>query len=141
MALWLRCCLLCCSFSLWAQPVRIVSSEFVPHNGAALPQQGYAIELVRQIFQSQQQEVQFEFLPWPRALKQARQGEAAAILTIWYEEERTVDLAYPSPLYLNYIRFYQRNQDPVLFRQLSDLPKKKNACGSVWCGVTVTTRW
>jgi len=121
----LCCCLLLCSLGLPAETLRIVSSEFVPHNGAALPNQGYAIELVRQIFHSQQQQVQFEFLPWPRALKQARQGDAVAIVTIWYDEERTVDLDYPSPLYLNYVRFFHRTANPVQFRQLSELSKKQ----------------
>lgn len=121
----LRCCLLLCSFVLNAEPIRIVSSEFVPHNGAELPQQGYAIELVRQIFQSQQQQVAFEFLPWPRALKQASEGEAVAIVTIWYDQQRAIDLLYPTPLYTNYIRFYQRNSQPVVFNKLADLTRRQ----------------
>lgn len=116
---------------LRAEPVRIVSSEFVPHNGEHLPQQGYAIELVRQIFASQQQQIQLEFLPWPRALKQVQQGQAAAIVTLWYDSDRARYLHYPTPLYTNYIRFYQHNAKPVTFKKLSDLSQQRLRLGMV----------
>lgn len=49
----IRLCLLVLSFALVADPLRIVSSEFVPHNGENLPNQGYAVQLVREIFAAQ----------------------------------------------------------------------------------------
>lgn len=70
------------SFSVQAEALRIVSSEFVPHNGENLPNQGHAVQLVREIFAAQQQDIQIDFLPWPRALLQAKQGEAAAIVSV-----------------------------------------------------------
>lgn len=127
---------LCCGLFLIcavlrAEPVLIVSSEFVPHNGEHLPQQGYAIELVRQIFASQQQQIQIEFLPWPRALKQVQQGQAAAIVTLWYDSDRARYLNYPSPLYSNAIRFYQRKDKPIQFQQLAELAKQQLRLGMV----------
>lgn len=123
--LYLVCCSLC------AQPFRIVSSEFVPHNGEHLPKQGYAIELVRQIFESEQQDVFFEFLPWPRALKQAKDGDAVAIVSLWYDTDRAAYLSYPTPLYQNVIKFYHHARLPIRFQQLSDLKQKKLRLGVV----------
>ena len=62
MKLWAGLILLCFSYLASADSLRIVSSEFIPHNGEHLPNQGYAIQMLREIFASQQQEVHFEFL-------------------------------------------------------------------------------
>lgn len=118
-------------FALLAEPLRIVSSEFVPHNGEHLPQQGYAIELVRQIFESQQQQVSFEFFPWPRALKLSKQGEALAIVTLWFDNDRAKYLYYPTPLYMNYMRFYQRSQFPIDLLHVAQPRKRKLRLGLV----------
>jgi len=123
--------LLLASFVINAEQLRIVSSEFVPHNGEHLPQQGYAIELVRRIFALEQQEVRFEFLPWPRALKQAKDGEAVAIVSLWYDKARAEYLHYPTPLYQNIVRFYHHTRQPIHFQQLSELNKTKLRLGIV----------
>lgn len=119
------------SFSLPAEPLRIVSSEFVPHNGEQLPNQGYAIELIREIFATQQQEIQIEFLPWPRALLQARQGEAVALISVWFDSERTSYLHYPTPLYTNYMKFYHSSTKPIRFTELDQLAKTPLRLGVV----------
>ncbi len=127
----IRLWLLMLSFSLVAEPLRIVSSEFVPHNGEQLPNQGYAIQLIREIFATQQQEIQIEFLPWPRALLQARQGEAAAIVSVWFDSERTDYLHYPTPLYTNYMKFYHSTTKPITFTELDQLAKTPLRLGVV----------
>ena len=127
----IRLCLLALSFSGTAEPLRIVSSEFVPHNGEQLPNQGYAIQLVKEIFATQQQEVQIEFLPWPRALLQAKQGEAAAIVSVWFDAERAGYLHYPTPLYSNYLKFYHNTANPIAFTGLTQLAKKPLRLGVV----------
>ncbi|MDF3123685.1 transporter substrate-binding domain-containing protein [Rheinheimera sp. 1928-s] len=119
------------SFSLQAEPLRIVSSEFVPHNGEQLPNQGYAIQLIREIFATQQQEIQIEFLPWPRALLQARQGEAVALISVWFDSERTSYLHYPTPLYTNYMKFYHSSTKPIRFTELEQLAKTPLRLGVV----------
>lgn len=111
----IRLWLLVLSFSVPAETLHIVSSEFVPHNGENLPNQGYAIQLVKEIFATQQQEVQIEFLPWPRALLQAKQGEAAAIVSVWFDAERAGYLHYPTPLHSNYLKFYHNTAHPIAF--------------------------
>lgn len=131
MKLMIRLCLLFLSFSLVAQPLRIVSSEFVPHNGELLPNQGHAVQLIREIFATQQQDIQVDFLPWPRALLQARQGEAAAIISVWFDAERTSYLHYPTPLYTNYMKFYHNKTKPVLFAELDQLAKTPLRLGVV----------
>jgi polar amino acid transport system substrate-binding protein len=131
MKLLLSGCLLVTCFALFAEPLRIVSSEFVPHNGEHLPQQGYAIELVRQIFASQQQQVSFEFLPWPRALKLSQKGEAVAIVTLWFDQDRAQYLYYPTPLYSNFMRFYHRNQFPIDLIHVAQPRKRKLRLGMV----------
>lgn len=78
MKLWAGLILWCFSYLASADSLRIVSSEFIPHNGEHLPNQGYAIQMLREIFASQQQEVHFEFLPWPRALLQAKEGGSSS---------------------------------------------------------------
>ncbi len=131
MKLWAGLILWCFSYLASADSLRIVSSEFIPHNGEHLPNQGYAIQMLREIFASQQQEVHFEFLPWPRALLQAKEGEAVAIVTIWHSAERAKYLNYPTPLYSNKVMLYHNKQRPVVFTQLDQLPATKLRLGMV----------
>jgi polar amino acid transport system substrate-binding protein len=131
MTLMIRLCLLVSSFALMAEPLRIVSSEFVPHNGENLPNQGHAVQLVREIFATQQQDIQLDFLPWPRALLQAKQGEAAAIISVWFDAERAGYLHYPTPLYTNYLKFYHNTANPIVFIKLDQLAKRPLRLGVV----------
>jgi polar amino acid transport system substrate-binding protein len=131
MKLIIRLGLFLLSFSLVAEPLRIVSSEFVPHNGEHLPNQGHAIQLVREIFATQHQDIQIEFLPWPRALLQARQGEAVALISVWFDSERTDYLHYPTPLYTNYMKFYHNSAKPIRFTELEQLSKTPLRLGVV----------
>lgn len=131
MKLWAGLILWCFSYLASADSLRIVSSEFIPHNGEHLPNQGYAIQMLREIFASQQQEVHFEFLPWPRALLQAKEGQAVAVVTIWYSAERAKYLNYPTPLYSNKVMLYHNKQRPVVFTQLDQLPATKLRLGMV----------
>lgn len=124
-------CLMFAIFSLNAEPVRIVSSEFVPHSGENLPQQGYAIEIVRQVFASQQYTISIDFLPWPRALQQAKNGEAVAIVALWHDAARAEYLSYPTPLYNNVMRLYQHSSRPVNLENLTDLTAKRLILGLV----------
>lgn len=131
MKLWAGLILWCFSYLASADSLRIVSSEFIPHNGEHLPNQGYAIQMLREIFASQQQEVHFEFLPRPRALLQAKEGQAVAVVTIWYSAERAKYLNYPTPLYSNKVMLYHNKQRPVVFTQLDQLPATKLRLGMV----------
>ncbi len=109
----------------------VVSSDFVPHNGEGLPGQGPAVALTQAIFQSQGVRTQVQFLPWPRALKIARSGQAAAILTLWYDDERSQDLIYPTPLYQNEMVFLQNNRAPLLATPLEALKNSTLRLGLV----------
>jgi len=114
------------------QPVwPVVSSDFLPHNGVALPGHGPAILLVDAIFRQRGVKTELQFLPWPRALKMARSGQAAAILTIWYDDERARDLIYPTPLYQNEMVFLHNTLAPLAEVPLQALQNKQLRLGVV----------
>lgn len=109
----------------------VVSSDFVPHNGEHLPGQGPAVILVKAIFEQQAVQTNLQFLPWPRALKMARTGQAAAVLTLWYDKERARDLIYPTPLYQNETVFLQNNNAPLPATPLDALQNSRLRLGLV----------
>ncbi|MBI3284819.1 MAG: extracellular solute-binding protein [Burkholderiales bacterium] len=63
-----------------AETVLLVSGERPPYLGAALPEGGYAAELVTEAFKRKGFRVRLEFYTWARAKLQATQGDADGML-------------------------------------------------------------
>lgn len=57
-----------------AEQVRLTNGEWPPYLGETLPYHGVASRIVAEAFALQGIEVQWEFHPWARSLKMAKQG-------------------------------------------------------------------
>jgi polar amino acid transport system substrate-binding protein len=97
------------------------AGEWPPYLGAALPQQGMAAQLIRDIFADAGYQVTFDFLPWPRAYRETLQGQYAATAVWMYATERAADFYYSSAvLEEEFVLFYLKNK-PLLFHSIADL--------------------
>jgi len=72
--------------------VRLVTLEWPPYCGSALPGGGYACRVVRRAMDLAGYAVEIEFLPWNRALDVVARGEADGYFPEYPSESRTAGL-------------------------------------------------
>ncbi len=102
--------------------ITIVTGEFPPWTGSALPHDGYVNHIIREAFASQGAKVDFIYQPWKRAFEEARQGKFDAT-SYWYENtERREFMLFSDALINNKTVFFQRRDDAdIRWKTISDL--------------------
>ncbi len=89
--------------------VRLVSTEFPPYTGAALPGGGIACEITRAALRQVGLTMSLQFRPWARALLEFQRGEHDGVIGAWRTPERERQMRFPSPLgIVNQIGFMAR---------------------------------
>src|SRR6266566_400052 len=71
--------------------VTLAAGERPPYIGAALPQNGYAYEVVQEAFKRKGYRVKIDFYPWARAKLLAAQGSVDAVVPVYDEGAATRD--------------------------------------------------
>lgn len=95
--------------------------DFVPFSSKSLPNGGIATEIVRQAFLQAGYEIDVVWVPWPRALENAKKGIYDGVLGAWYTEERTQFFTYSLPFFKNEIVFFKRKDERIAYKSLKDL--------------------
>jgi polar amino acid transport system substrate-binding protein len=104
-----------------SKKLAISTGEWPPYLGANLPHQGMAAQLIRDIFADAGYQVNFHFLPWPRAYRETLQGQYAATAVWMYATERAAEFYYSSAvLEEEFVLFHLKNK-PLLFDSIEDL--------------------
>ncbi|HEV2674472.1 MAG TPA: transporter substrate-binding domain-containing protein [Aliidongia sp.] len=104
-----------------AESVQLVSTEYPPYMGAALPNGGITVDIVTRAFRRAGYEPTVTFRPWARALDEARDGQYDGVVFVWRNAEREKWLAFSGPLPTNQIGLYKLKADRIVFRTLADL--------------------
>ena len=112
------------SFATSAEIIRLASSNYAPHYGQQLIDQGATIEIIRQAFALQGMQLEVEFLPFARALYESQQGHYTGLIAAWYSEQRTSHFFYSQPLYANRIVFFKRKADTIRYRNYQELSRQ-----------------
>ncbi|WP_213995885.1 transporter substrate-binding domain-containing protein [Arsukibacterium sp.] len=119
------------SFAGKTEVIRLASSNYYPHYGEQLAQQGATIEIIRQAFALQGVQLEIEFLPFARALYESQQGNYSGLVAAWYSEQRTAHFYYSQPLYANQIVLFKRKTDIISFHNFQDLARQHRRLGVV----------
>lgn len=78
--------------------LRLAAGEQIPYVGKALPENGYAGELVREAFKRQGYLIKLEFYPWTRARRLAALGEVDAVFpAVRDPDSDTGEFIYSAP--------------------------------------------
>lgn len=101
--------------------IAISAGEWPPYLGAALPQQGMAAQLIRDIFAEAGYQVSFHFLPWPRAYRETLQGQYAATAVWMYASERASDFYYSGAVLEEEFVLFHLKEKPFKFQSIEDL--------------------
>lgn len=113
----------CLGPAVQAGPLRIVSEPWAPYifeEGGQL--RGLDYEASAIVFKRLGIEVEWNLMPWKRCLVELESGQADAVLDIFRNGERELQMAFPAePLSeVEFVMFYAR-QRPYPFQRLADL--------------------
>lgn len=119
--------LVCCFLvtDLKAEPLRAVADPWPPYVSPTMPDQGLATRIVREALRRQGFELELDFVPWARALRMVRGGEADLLVAAWWTKERAAYLQYSEPYAINDVRFIKRSGDPFEYAGLESLTGKR----------------
>lgn len=110
---WLFCCW--CGW-LSCTPLSLVTGEFSPYSGAALPDGGQSTRLVTTLLhEAGYDELKVDYLPWSRGYELARNGVASATYPYAWTRERAKLFYYSAPVHIDHLSWFTyRGSDAVL---------------------------
>ena len=94
------------SASAGAQPLQLVTGEYVPFTGARLRQGGPLTEIVRAAFAASGTEVDISFMPWQRGYRETLEGHQDATFPYGRNAERERDFYFSESFYTADRRMY-----------------------------------
>lgn len=106
-----------------APRLNLVSTEYPPYYGAALPEQGAVLAVVKAVFAAAGYQTEVNFRPWARALPELRAGQHDVVVAVWYQADRERYLAYSEPIWVNQVGFYGRRDQTIDVQSLPALQK------------------
>lgn len=107
-----------------AQAVVLTSLEWPPYTGAALPDQGKTSQVVRAAFSASGEALTIKFLPWQRAVDEAKVNPDVVGYFPEYLDPKSSCL-FSEPIGYGPLGFAQSRDKPVVWENLDDLKDKK----------------
>ncbi|MEX6504146.1 substrate-binding periplasmic protein [Pseudomonas zhanjiangensis] len=104
-----------------AQPIQLTTGEWPPFHGERLPYQGVATRIVSEAFALEGIEVQWQFLPWARALQMAALGQRSGSAVWRRNPERERLFFYSEPILTTQNYLFHRKQLDFDWQTLADL--------------------
>lgn len=93
------------------QHIQITSSEAPPYSSATIIEKGYVNQIISCAFNQSDVEVEFVFMPWSRAYKEAQDGKFAASSYWYFDAKHQRDFLLSQPLNQEKIVFFRRKND------------------------------
>jgi len=109
-----------------ASEINLVTVDYAPFYGPSLPNQGPITEIVTAAFKKAEYQVKVKYVPWARALSDAKAGKADGLHGAWYSQEREEWFVYSDKLPGNEIVLFKRKgTEPQVFTSYTDLQPYK----------------
>lgn len=111
------------TFSLGAQSqIKIATGKYIPYTGKELNNLGYMNHIISAAFNEMGIEVEYEFIPWARALEKTRQGNYHGMSYGYYNQAGEKDYIYSDLIAKEYIYFYgKKGRVPTSYDALDEL--------------------
>ncbi|MGH1479512.1 MAG: substrate-binding periplasmic protein [Geminicoccales bacterium] len=110
--------------------VVITTLDWPPYTGSELPKLGATTEVVRQAFDQAGLDVDVQFLPWKRAIAEAKNGEAVAYYP-GYHCSHAADFEASNPVGTGPLGFAEHIEAPISWETVHDLGEQKLKIGTV----------
>ncbi|NVK17796.1 MAG: transporter substrate-binding domain-containing protein [Methylocystaceae bacterium] len=117
-----------------ADTYKLVTAPFEPFTDPNDPKGGFLVEVARKAFAHQGHDIEIEFHPWARAMKEAETGRYDGLLSAYYNEDRGKVFHFSAPLNTTQMVFVGlRNRfDTNHYETLDDLKPYHIATGRKW---------
>lgn len=117
--------LLCVSSPASGETITLVGDAWCPYNcQRGLENQGYVVDLAREIFNKAGIRVRYEVVSWQRALKEVEAGRVTGVIGV--ERREAEQLVFPEePVGASAFAFYVRKDDPWIYTGLPSLEGKR----------------
>lgn len=125
MRLLLLLCALAFGCNLQAETVHLTNGEWSPYLGEHLPHHGVASRIVEEAFALEGIQVQWEFYPWPRALRNAESGKSAGTAVWRRSPEKEQNFFISDPVVDTSYYLFHRQDHAFDWQQISDLQDKR----------------
>ncbi len=82
-----------------ARNISMLTVEWAPHYGSSLPENGLTTALVKAAFKAAGHTSEVDFVPWIRALKDVREGNADVVMGAYHNKKREIDYYFSEAIY------------------------------------------
>jgi polar amino acid transport system substrate-binding protein len=119
--------LLClASAPVTAGEINLVTVDYPPFYSPTLPNEGPITEIVTTAFKNVGYQVNVKYVPWARAMADAKAGKADGLHGAWYKKEREEWFVYSDKMPGNEIVLFKRKgEEPQSFSSYEDLQPYK----------------
>lgn len=104
-----------------ADTLTLAASEYPPYMSSQMSNGGVAVAIVREAFRRAGYSAKTIYLPWARAVSEARDGHLDGIVGLWITPERQRVFLFSQAFLDNHIGFFKRRDDGIRYRALADL--------------------
>ncbi|GGY47570.1 amino acid ABC transporter substrate-binding protein [Bacterioplanes sanyensis] len=108
-----------------AEKISLATVNWQPFYGDDLPENGFFTAIAREAYKRAGYELVVDFLPWKRALEEARKGKYDGLLGAYYSEDRAKTFYYSDIVHTNDEVFIQNIGRGIEFNQLEGLKRYK----------------
>ncbi len=108
---------------VWGETLTVATGEFVPYCSSSAPHKGFANHILSEAFRTQGYELEFDFLPWKRAMLQAESGDYD--MTSWwiYNEERDKKFLFSEAILVRTVNFFHLKDKSFNWQHIDDLSR------------------
>jgi polar amino acid transport system substrate-binding protein len=117
--------LIVCSASA-AEIITIATLDYAPWTGKNLKNNGFVNHVITEAFQRKGYTVKFTYLPWKRAVTEAKSGQYSALSYVYWSKLRDKEFYLSAPISEEKIVFFHLKSNPIKdWKTLEDLKNYK----------------
>lgn len=106
--------------------ITISTLEYPPWTGKNLKFNGFVNHVITEAFQRQGYSVRYTYLPWKRAVIEAKNGEYSALSYVYFSKDREKEFYLSNPISEEKIVFFHLKSNPIKgWKTLDDLKNYK----------------
>lgn len=104
-----------------AQTLRLAGDAWAPYADVSLLHDGLSTDLIRTALGRAGYDIEYEQVPWARAIHGLSEGRYDIVINAWYSEDRTRIGVFSAPYLINRLRFLKRKDASIDYQSLSQL--------------------
>lgn len=103
------------------ETLRLATLDWEPYVGHTLENGGLCAQIVTEAFKRAGYQVTIEFMPWDKAIEEAKKGTYDGVLPEYYSKERSLDFVYSYFFSNSLLVFCKRSSSAITYKTLKDL--------------------